>query len=63
MLVRYGWSGALITMAIGFIVWYLVAPLFTVALLVTIVEIIGIILVVVGAISLVACFLPGRDPR
>lgn len=64
MWTRYGWPGALIMMAVGFVVWYLIAPLFTVALLVTIVQIIGILMVVVGAINLVACFLgSARGPR
>lgn len=64
MLVRYGWPGAAITVAIGLIVWFLLAPLFSPALLATIIMIVGILITVVGAIELVACLMGGmRGPR
>lgn len=64
MLIRYGWPGAVVTVAVGLIVWFLVAPLFSPALLATIISIVGILITVVGAVELVACLMGGmRGPR
>lgn len=60
MLVRYGWAGSVVTVVVGLLVWFLIAPLCSPPLLATIVMVIGIIITVVGLVSLVAYFLAPR---
>lgn len=59
MWTRYGWPGAAVMTVVGLIIWFLVAPLFTPALLATIVMIVGVLVTVVGVINLVACLMGG----
>lgn len=62
MLVRYGWPGSVVTVVVGLLVWFLIAPLCSPPLLATIVMILGILITVVGLVSLVASFVATPRP-
>lgn len=53
----YGWPHAVGLIVVGLLIWFLIAPLFTPALLATIIMVIGILITVFGVIGLLRALL------